>query len=777
MADTNHHHHHPTTTDDDEIRRRNEMNMFAMMAGGADESYNSNSIAIQRDTLNESKIKELNNAAALFETSDNHNHNNDVRVETAIPPAGGQPATAPMMSHQQHHHHNNNNTEGIPNNNVSESPPMCCERIVLPRPLFFSSHVPPEWLAHRHLPNVQNAIDFFSMRTVSTYQPIFTNREERVNEYRQRHGGGGHPKPKLISRVSTAPPRLSPPSTLKRPIVFDTSGFPDLIPEDEALLAREQSIRSIGVPEDGTTHVPPRPTAITREISDQEKFSQWALMGSNPDMVVGGNSISGDMSLRFSSGTFQRRFVDGGGSDDDNSMIEDEQKTKVGASDNLNKALALLSADGTNEPAPTTDLEQPTIFVSQVDGGKKRPLTNFELTQGCTPLFALDDPPLPEESDLGIHETREEQQKSGAQKRSHELIDKFVPPNVFGSVACPNVATSPDDCRHVRNPKTVPRCRSPDKPPKSRSSRERRSATPKTNVRYGWWNKPWGEENAIGDSPEESNDKDDGDTSFQLPPIHHGATASSHMIHSPLEPTPEQLQRDNLPLSRMHAATSMIQTLPFLSDRPPSLRHLQIDTQAVAFPQIKEEIEPLFCSIAIYNVETVAGTSSKTPLPDLQRCGRVTEALYFDYHAHESVETRCHKALWPYGGEHVGTRCGIFPIPSNLNVANLYAVLIVRKVIGSAGDDLDPYLQPGKTWTDVERLKVSAERASEKNGQILIPFAFGVAPLMQVFGMSDPVTASSRAVQIPLFHYSSSERQIINHIMYMLFPRYVLIIL
>jgi hypothetical protein len=266
--------------------------------------------------------------------------------------------------------------------------------------------------------------------------------------------------------------------------------------------------------------------------------------------------------------------------------------------------------------------------------------------------------------------------------------------------------------------------------------------------------------------------------------LHHGATAAPHMVHSPLSPTPDQLRRDNLPLSRLHAATSMVQTLPFLSDRPPSLRHLQIDTQAVAFPPIKEEIEPFFCSIAIYNVETVAGTSSKTLLPDLQRCGRVTEALYFDYAAHESVEARCRAALWPYGGDHVGTRCGIFPIPSNLNVANLYAVLIVRKVVGGGGgslpgmassdNDLDPYLKPGKTWTDVERFKASAERASERNGQILIPFAFGVAPLLQVFGMDNPVVASSRAVQIPLFHFSSSERQIINHIMYMLFPRFVL---
>ena len=49
----------------------------------------------------------------------------------------------------------------------------------------------------------------------------------------------------------------------------------------------------------------------------------------------------------------------------------------------------------------------------------------------------------------------------------------------------------------------------------------------------------------------------------------------------------------------------MVQTLPLLSDRPPSHRYLQIDTQAVAFPPVEEEVEPYFCSVAIYNVETV----------------------------------------------------------------------------------------------------------------------------------------------------------------------------
>jgi hypothetical protein len=255
-----------------------------------------------------------------------------------------------------------------------------------------------------------------------------------------------------------------------------------------------------------------------------------------------------------------------------------------------------------------------------------------------------------------------------------------------------------------------------------------------------------------------------------------------------LEPSPDKLREDNLPLSRMHAATSMAQALPHLSDRPPSFRYLQIDTQRIAFPPVKGEIEPLFCSLAIYNVETLSsgGRSEHNgaPIPDLQRCGRVTEALYFDHVGDEDIAKRCAGALWPYAkgnlapghlhGDSVGglqgTRCGVFPLPSNLNVANLYAVLVVRKVI-SDDSDLDPYVKPGKTVIDIEKLRVNAEKASGRQGNFLVPFAFGVAPLLQVFGTDNPLDPLSRAVQIPLFRFYGGERQIIDHIMVMLFPR------
>ena len=277
---------------------------------------------------------------------------------------------------------------------------------------------------------------------------------------------------------------------------------------------------------------------------------------------------------------------------------------------------------------------------------------------------------------------------------------------------------------------------------------------------------------------------------LHIPPLSHAAV--NVLIQTNLEPQPEKLHEQNRPLSQLHPATVYAHSLPFLSDRPPSYRYLQIDTQAVGFLGVGGEIEPLFCSLAIYHVETLAPTSSKdptlAPIPDLPRCGKVTETLTFDVVSEPSIETRCHGALWPYpveseGDKVQGTRCGVFPLPSNLNIHNLYAILIVHKVV-SEGSDFEPYLrplQPDDTAGidvpfDLDSLRRRAEKSAKHHGKFIMPFAFGVAPLLQVFGADAPVVPSSRAVQIPLFKFAAGlgDRQIIDHIMVMLYPRYVL---
>jgi hypothetical protein len=462
---------------------------------------------------------------------------------------------------------------------------------------------------------------------------------------------------------------------------------------------------------------------------------------------------------------------------------------------------------------------------------------------GVAPLFGCDDSSLPTEADLGIHETRDEQQRSREQRRNQAIIENCCPHNIFGPLACPSSASNPED-NHSWTSRTspsslqatvilgpqqgIPRTVAdsglgvlPDVPvgvgklgagPKKMPLSVRARASSASSVvskapfladkkfdprqRYGWWNVPDEGEPAkgvtdgiLGESDvemEKTHSMDvlsieDKQEPLVLPPLSHPAT--NVLVQLGLEPTPEKLQEQNRPLFQMHPGTTIAQCLPFLSDRPPSYRYLQIDTQAVGFLGLGGEVEPLFCSLAIYHVETIGPNSLKdsslAPIPDLQRCGKVTETLHFDVVSDQAIEKRCRSALWPFGSNaedmFQGTRCGVFPLPSNLNIHNLYAILIVHKV-ASEGSDFDPYLKSGTSDdspVDLEPLRQRAEKACNGQGSFIMPFAFGVAPLLQVFGADIPIVPSSRAVQIPLFKFSSDqgERQIIDHIMVMLYPR------
>jgi hypothetical protein len=578
-------------------------------------------------------------------------------------------------------------------------------------------------------------------------------------------------------------------------------------------------------------------------LSEQALFTQWVHGGDSP-ANANNNSNSGTMNfsdsfrdanggnnknfLKSASGTFMNTIV--ADDSDDDSVVGSEMKKKVGVNEHLNAALASLEEDQSpNEEGVADAAVEEAGELTQVpltdDGG--RPLSNQELMNGHAPLFGVDDPPLPSESDLGNHETREEQQQSKEQRRIQAFIEKLCPQNIFGPLACPNPALSPDD-NHSWNSMSTPLQRNTTAPatvgstdirasttsPMSRSAssddmgslysvngtaKRMFSITSHAKVydprtRYGWWNKPDNDDDTEPTSPSDLPTGADGDIDvsyvedglteapIQLPPVEHAANAC--LIQTRLKPTPETLHKQNRPLSELHTATSLAEALPFLSDRPPSYRYLQVDTQAVAFPALGGEVEPLFCSLAIYHVETVAhslGDRGMAPIPDLQRCGKITETLNFDVVNDTLVENRCFASLSPYtsnkndGLSHL-TRCGVFPLPSNLSVYNLYAIITVSKVI-SEGSDFEPYLRAKskrkEEKIDTEMLRAKAEKASNNHGKFLMPFAFGVAPLLQVFGADVPHVPSSRAVQIPLFRFfaGNGERQIIDHIMVMLYPR------
>ena len=702
---------------------------------------------------------------------------------------------------------------------------------------------------------------------VSTFQPVWGHDERalRVKEYRKQHHKN---RPDLVLRAYTAPARLVEDSksldlclsegeeAVVRPPLTDNQQFSMWLraDDDSARLSGAESVGSVRSLESLTSPVnlaaattgggsTAESSLAERPMTEQELFSQWArgADGSLRSSVAEGSlrsSIVTEASVEsspFDPSTFRRRSPTGS---DDGSVKEDELKKQVGLSDHLSKAIASLVEDGDDEQPPVDIVINPLLLSPVPADGSSRPLTNYELTNGCVPIFGADDAPLPDSGDLGVHETKEEQMRSQEMKRSQEIIEKFVPPNVFGTVACPNPATDPDDFHswNSRIPSSdrlvimpaasvtseqpsisaslPPTTKRPSSsmdhsmddaasapPPSSsaaarhhhhhhhrkRESRKRRAS----RTRLGWWNTKDEDEEPVvtstisvdgGDSLEHVmlSSGGGGIPKLHLSPL---VPDPNNPLVTKLQPSPDKLREDNLPMSHLHAATCMEQTLPFLSDRPPSYRYLQIDTQAIGFPPIHGEIEPLFCSLAIYNVETVSpgapgGDQGLAPIPDLQRCGRVTEALYFDVIGDKSIEERCAGALWPNASagngkdeERLeGTRCGVFPLPSNLSIANLYAVLVVRKVL-SEDSSLDPYVQLGKNVLDLEKLRSTAEKASKRHGQFLQPFAFGVAPLLQVFGADTPHYPTSRAVQIPLFRFKGAERRIIDHIMVMLYPR------
>ena len=100
----------------------------------------------------------------------------------------------------------------------------------------------------------------------------------------------------------------------------------------------------------------------------------------------------------------------------------------------------------------------------------------------------------------------------------------------------------------------------------------------------------------------------------------HSTNITPDFLHHPPPPLPPsiaQLTSHNLPLSLLHPSTGTSFSLPFLADRPPSWRYLQIDTQTIHWNispstgtvtntnSTQQQIEPYFCTMAIYHVEPI----------------------------------------------------------------------------------------------------------------------------------------------------------------------------
>jgi len=246
-----------------------------------------------------------------------------------------------------------------------------------------------------------------------------------------------------------------------------------------------------------------------------------------------------------------------------------------------------------------------------------------------TPLYSCDDTALPSSADyMGNFDTREEEQRYIDTKTEQERISKVVP-NIFGVVKCPSPASGPDDSTSWKS-RMVLRSDIGDCPNQSQASSislstwsDSEKSASGTN---GWWESTSSSSNL---SKNEFRKKD--------------GRLSSKLIR--LEPTPRFLKRCNLPTTLRHPALSMQRYLPFLSDRLPTYKQVQIETQRVEFVDLHGEIEPFFCSLAIYHVE---GGARGNPVSSL--CSRISEFLHFDVIKDSRVEELCLSALWPKHG-------------------------------------------------------------------------------------------------------------------------------
>ncbi len=510
-----------------------------------------------------------------------------------------------------------------------------------------------------------------------------------------------------------------------------------------------------------------------------------------------------------------------------------ELKKHIGLNDNLTKALeALVGKEGNAAGASSASfaLESTEAVGSETIPTVKdgRPLSNLEITMGKVPLYGCDDAPLPSLVDLFVPETKGDQIRSYEQYESEEIISSRALPNIFGPLVCPSRCSGPNDSQSWysrRNdidfatnihqdvkPRTHRSHKSLDSfskiRPSSKSSipsplptppmkgstggrtldsRRDQDSVPSdispssgiarhhsfNSALVGWWNI---DENI---SPKDSRPSN---ATLQASPKRNRLRPNDY--GGLVSPSQDDLLRENRSMAELHPAVSTVAQLPLLSDRSPGTRYIQIDTQVVGFPSLGE-IEPFFCSMAIWYVEPVSERLERGLPGDEPLRGRITESLCFDVASEHDPEIALSPLLDPsllskedtpaVNKSLQPTRCGVFPIKSCYEMKYLHAVLVVHKVLADDSES-DIYWSNDSDTNksiDVTKYRNRAKKAVERVGHMLTPFAFGVAPLAQIMGTESPTIPTSKAAQIPLFKLNSGEGDdpIINHIIAITQPR------
>ena len=507
-------------------------------------------------------------------------------------------------------------------------------------------------------------------------------------------------------------------------------------------------------------------------------------------------------------GTFVKAVKSSDAASDDDSLEAAEERKEVGYNDNLSAAVAMLAGEGADDEVDESQGVGASLntLVAAGGGAKSvnkfgRPYSNFELTNGCTPRYGCDDPSIPHESDLGVFETKDDEKRNVDERKERNMIENVLP-GIMPHLVCPTACTDIDDSQ-TWNSRMI----------ETDGANRTSSNTILTSIgedsildpakfgrdqklmyetsRIAWWNLP--ENYDEPSSPTMSGGKRAKTACPEVFPALDDPVPLD--VQTGLWPQSKVLRENNISCARSHSATSTARLLPHLSDRAPSVRHLQIDTNAVGFPKLGGEVEPMFCKLAIYHFEMSSNLESQSTstqdLPNMERCGRITETLAFDVVQDSTIIQNCKRALWPYAdgsdpdgflnansdeSPSEGTSSGVFPLPAHLSISNLYAVIIVHKVFSTSSEP-HPYFKPtsgqdlsSEEVFDLRKLRENAANASQVNGQFITPFAFGVVPLKHIIGEESPKSPVSRAVQIPLFTYDPERgpRSILDHILVML---------
>ena len=669
---------------------------------------------------------------------------------------------------------------------------------------------------------------------ISVYSPVWEDwaRSSRVKARRQ--------KAKLLSKCSTSNSSAAPQSNATNGRGQTYSKFTsskDLggieTNKDLGASSRESSVTSVTTSldfsQDDVEHsafIRPQDSSLEDGDFSRDQFLKFARAGFAENSFDGGSDrsvgrigaasgmpqINGGTFVQMDNNLFADAVNNADDGSDDNSVEATEERKSVGLNDNISAAAAMLAGEEADEVDEEAQVGARTSMFMAVGGGAKaankygRPYTNFELTNGCIPLFGCDDPSLPHESDLGAFQTKDEEKRSVDERRERNIIEDFAVPGIMPHLSCPTHCTDADDsqswnarlsggklgAKGSSNTILLTLDDNTSTNGEGTPSGKRKHSLVYETSRVGWWNMPTG----MGEDNGSKLKKRDKIGGGKMTPKTEVFPAFDDPIpldvQTNLWPPPSLLRENNFSSTRLHPATAAARSLPHLSDRPACMRHIQIDTTAVGFPKLGGEIEPMFCRLAIYHFEMKSTTSSsgKTSFaPNMARCGPVTEALHFDIVQDQNIVQNCKQSLWPYGDcaedpatALEGTTCGIFSLPSNLSLSNLYAVLIVNKVIAGSSE-IEHYYKPNRRESkassgaiehiDLERLREIAASSSEEFGHFLTPFVFGIVPLLHIIETESTKTPVSRAVQIPLFKFAPGRgvESILDHILVMLHPR------